>query len=633
MININDYTEDEILICSGLNLTNVNSLIHDGIKYIDCSYNSIYQLDVPNSVEVLICNNNIINKIDLKYCYSLKHLNLENNLVEEIDLAEKEQLSFVNLNNNKLKKINLNTNNQLTEFYFQKNEIDYISFSEIPNILYLNCCENKIKHISLINNTSLIELKCDNNLIEELDLTGLNQIIYLSAKNNFIKDEVIGLVDFCSTIQYIDLSNNLLRKIECQNKKLQTLIVNQNKNLILINCAGNYIRKLNVNNLESLEVILCEDNCIEELYCSKCKLKILKFNNNNEIIINGNNVSKSSKPSLNKIYCDYNQLEYLDLSYDKNLTDLNCSNNKLISLNVFSVVEMDKIECSFNKISNLDLSNVLNRSIFASNNLIKNIKINNFIKNIDFSNNFIKNIDFVNFKEINYLNLSNNLLNRLEIIGGDDIEINLKSNNIGYLCLNNCKNINKIMYNIKIEFTNTLELKNIEDSFFYYGDIFNKAKNIVINSCNFYDDLVFFGYDFQSLYINKCNSTKITIGKCNLSSLFISNCNNLKKIQCNENRVVNVTLKDNELLENIDFKNNFLDIFKFYLNEKIKEINLSNNFIKQDDFVKFLKYILNFSGLEDKKLILNKNICPPYYNIPEELIETVSNSCWKIFLN
>lgn len=101
---------------------------------------------------------------------------------------------------------------------------------------------------------------------------------------------------------------NLIR-VECQNNKLTSLILGENKGLEKLNCANNKLTQLNLNNMSALKELNCANNQLTQL------------NLKNMI-------------SLKELRCQNNQLTALDVSSSPDLTTLVLKNNHLTSLNL-----------------------------------------------------------------------------------------------------------------------------------------------------------------------------------------------------------------------------------------------------------------------------------------------------------
>lgn len=103
-----------------------------------------------------------------------------------------------------------------------------------------------------------------------------------------------------------------------------------------IDISGDREEKVNVSSLKGIEFF----TELKELNCTNNKLKSLDISKNNGLRI---------------LECGNNELTELDISRNS-LFQLNCENNKLTSLDLSKNTELYYLECSGNKLAELDVS-------------------------------------------------------------------------------------------------------------------------------------------------------------------------------------------------------------------------------------------------------------------------------------
>lgn len=86
-----------------------------GLKYVECSYNGLISLDLPESVETLLCSNNQLYGIELQGLTHLKELNVSNNELYSVDLSACTELVSLDVSGNHLAAINIEANTQLSK--------------------------------------------------------------------------------------------------------------------------------------------------------------------------------------------------------------------------------------------------------------------------------------------------------------------------------------------------------------------------------------------------------------------------------------------------------------------------------------------------------------------------------------
>ena len=206
-------------------------------------------------------------------------------------------LKVLNCGNNSIQKLDLRQNPKLETLKCNKNQLTQLELSKNPAINYLYCSENPLEQLD-VSHLELEYLYCSNNDLEQLDVKNSKWLRELDCSWN----RLTGLD--------VDVTHkpNLIR-VECQNNKLTSLILGENKGLEKLNCANNKLTQLNLNNMSALKELNCANNQLTQL------------NLKNMI-------------SLKELRCQNNQLTALDVSSSPDLTTLVLKNNHLTSLNL-----------------------------------------------------------------------------------------------------------------------------------------------------------------------------------------------------------------------------------------------------------------------------------------------------------
>ncbi|MBR6581033.1 MAG: leucine-rich repeat domain-containing protein [Ruminococcus sp.] len=145
---------------------------------------------------------------------------------------------------------------------------------------------------------------------------------------------------------------------------------------------------------------------LECLDCSLNKLTTLDLNNNTALIV---------------LYCELNQLTSLDVSSNTALLHLSCHSNQLTSLDISSNTALIDLECGENRLTSLDVSNNTTlewlmcydnqlTSLDVSNNttLTRLFCYNNQLTSLDISENTALKILICDHNKLTSLDLSNN---------------------------------------------------------------------------------------------------------------------------------------------------------------------------------------------------------------------------------
>jgi len=158
--------------------------------------------------------------------------------------------------------------------------------------------------------------------------------------------------------------------------------------------------------------------------------------------------------NITKLYCDSNQLNYLDVSQNTLLTELRCGYNQLTSLDVSQNTSLDALNCAGNQLSNLDVSqNTLLTVLQCSSNQIASINLglttelvtlycnSNQLMSLDVGQNILLTHLHCYTNQLTSLDLSQNTsLTELLCLGNQLTGLNLLNGNNTNITLFNSEN-------------------------------------------------------------------------------------------------------------------------------------------------------------------------------------------------
>ncbi len=125
--------------------------------------------------------------------------------------------------------------------------------------------------------------------------------------------------------------------------------------------------------------------------------------------------------NLETLDCSGNKLVSLDLSKNRHLTGVNCKRNSLRSLSVAGCKELRTLDCSYNSLSTLDLSSAT------------------ALESVDCSNNSLATLNVVGCSALRTLDCSYNKLTTLDLSKTTGIvTVNCKRNSLTSIILTDC---------------------------------------------------------------------------------------------------------------------------------------------------------------------------------------------------
>ena len=215
-------------------------------------------------------------------------------------------LKVLNCGNNSIQKLDLRQNPKLETLKCNKNQLTQLELSKNPDINYLYCSENQLEQLD-VSHLKLEYLYCSHNYLEQLDVKNSKWLRELDCSKNELTELDVDVTH----------KPNLVR-VECQNNKLTSLILGENKGLKKLNCANNQLTQLNLNNMISLEELKCQNNQLTALDVSSSpNLTTLVLKNNHLTSLN-----LDSNPNLDFIitdvyHSDFNNVYTVTLNPDR----------------------------------------------------------------------------------------------------------------------------------------------------------------------------------------------------------------------------------------------------------------------------------------------------------------------------
>ena len=362
--------------------------------------------------------------------YSVKTIDCSNLGIENLEGIE----CFVNLKN-------LNCSH---------NMIDEVDTGYLTELESLDCSWNAISELNLGSNQKLKKLVCSYNSLSSLSLASCPEIEWLEC-------------DFNENLTWFDITFEPKGTYNYSSKTLKHLSCAQYDNyapgssnrgsfdgyyffnLEYLDLSGNPISYLNLQDIEKLKVLRCK-NCglntlnlkynpnLEELDCSWNNLYEFQF---------AWGVDFSDFKQLKIFDCSGNHISSLDLSSNTKLEELYCSDNTLTSIDIRNFPDLETFHCERNNISKLDVSQ--NPKLMylwcGNNNIGTKIDTSKCSKLVSFNceDNNIQRLDLSNNSELFWLSCaSNNLtglyvsnlskLEHLDITDNDISEIDVTNN-------------------------------------------------------------------------------------------------------------------------------------------------------------------------------------------------------------
>lgn len=359
---IEAFTNITILYCYSNNLTNLDLSQNTQLIDFQCHSNQLISLDISKNIllQALWCKTNQLTNLDISKNTALIYLDCSSNQLTDLDISENTSLETLHCNFNSLTNLDLNNNNSLSYLSCYSNQLIDLDIFNTFLLKQLYCQDNQLTSLNLKNgnNTILTHIKTNNN--PNLSCIQVDNIAYSNASwigTNFAFDTQHTFNTECCTITIPDANFKAYL--------VGNAAININgDNEIQCNEASSFTGTINCSNLNISDLTGIEAfTSLTELNCSHNKLMVLNI---------------SDIFTLEVLFTNNNLLSSLDLSNNVNLINLACHTNQLSTLNLNNNTHLILLYCGVNQLTSLDLSNNIELGIlYCDNNQISTLNLNN----------------------------------------------------------------------------------------------------------------------------------------------------------------------------------------------------------------------------------------------------------------
>ena len=649
-------------------LTSQTVTILGDVTELDCSGNQLTDLDLTRSTALtsLNCSNNQLTSVDLSKITALNTLDCSNNQFANLDLSKNAALNTLDCSNNQLASLDLSKNIALTWLDCTNNMLREVDVSSCTSLKELYCQENQLTSLNVLGCTALTKLTCHSNQLTTLNVSGCTALATLTCYNNQLTS--LGVSD-CTALATLTCHSNQLTsldvsgctalgEIECYNNR-----INGEKMTNLVNSLPNrkgmtagvfkvveytqseknqcrpsditVAKEKNWNPLEASSetpyigfgegvVTMTTAKAVEETIS-------LKIEANGKVIIEGAQETGREDYDSKKLYrlssqtitirgdvteldCDNNQLTSLNVSSCPILTMLYCSQNKLTSLDMSSCIALEELGCSNNQLTSLDVSkNTALAKLECYNNRINGEEMTNLVNSLPNRKGMSPGDLFVvcNDKgEGNWCSLSDVLIAR-------DKNWNTKWQNgdpykgvgSGVITITTAKAIGEtIKLGIKASdaifidgVRGTLSQDGTMQSYTLTSKTLTIRGNVIELSCA--------GNQLTSLDVSDCTSlTKLECNSNQLTSLEASGCTALTTLDCSGNPLTSINLSGCQSLRSFSWPNRELTRLEVSGCTAMTSLDCSGNKLTSLDLSKNVALTtLNCSNNQLSNLNLSEN--------------------------
>ncbi|MCI9844581.1 T9SS type A sorting domain-containing protein [Flavobacterium pectinovorum] len=471
--------------------------VADG-RVLTSKINTLTSLHIPSSsitdltgiqdftkLTSLTCYGNSIISLDLSKNTALVRLQCQSNNLSHLDLSKNTALTELYCGSNNLSSLNLKNgkNTLLKTLNFIQNYS--LSCITVDDVAYANANWADTKNANALftsyecSTVTLIpDAQFENKLIAlGIDTDGTNGVVLnssiatlsvLDVSNSSIAD-LTGIKGF-TALTSLNASKNLLKSIDLsQNSSLKTLNCSNNASLTCIQvtdiayATNNWTTtkdagaRFNLDcrpytlipdkNFEAKLIALNIDDTADGKVMTAKIINVKNLNLYNSSITDLTGIQDFT--ALTSLECSSNKISSLDVSKNTALVTFSCNSNSLTSLDVSKNTALTTLSLSRNKISNIDISkNILLTNFQCESNQLSSLEVNknNALSYFDCGSNNLTTLDVSKNTALTTLRCSANKLTSLNLKNGKNTL--LTSLNFSYNYNISCVIVDDIAYAI-----------------------------------------------------------------------------------------------------------------------------------------------------------------------------------------
>ena len=348
----------------------------DTLETLDLSGRSITDLTGIqdfSSLKILDISNNDIDSIYINNNSALVNLNCLGNQLSAIDFSNNTALEVIDISSNLLSEIDLDSLTSLQSISCDSNEFISLNFNNNTALTTLNCSSNQLTSLIVKNgyNTSLTTF----NSIGNPDLTCIEIDDETLIGSGWQKDTTAS---FSTNCHY--------NETYIPDDAFEQALIDLGYDYSSAGPLDDYVPTARINRIHTLNI---RNKDITELTGIQDFVELASLNCSNNRL---NSLDMSNNPKLKFLNCSANQLTKLDVSLNALLTDLDISGNLLTNIDISQNLALVKLNCSSNQLTSLDiLQNIKLDEVYARFNQLFSVDANNGfnqkISQFDLSNN------------------------------------------------------------------------------------------------------------------------------------------------------------------------------------------------------------------------------------------------------
>ena len=362
---------------------------------------------------------------------------------------------------------------------------------------------------------------------------------------------------------------------------------------------------------------------------------------NGAIEVDGQNISDltgiEAFTNITELDCDNNSLTSLNVSSDTSLTYLSCNNNSLTTLNDSGLHSLNNLECSNNSLTTLNVSSDTSLTYLScDNNSLTTLNVSGLhsLNVLNCNNNSLTSLNVSSDTSLTYLFCNNNSLTALDVSGLYSlIDLVCDNNSLTSLNVPGLQSlIDLACNNNSLTSLNVSSLYNLNNLICNNNSLttLNVSYDSTLQELNCYNNLL------TSLNTKGLTSLNyLDCDHCQLTSLDVSSITALQSLFCYNNKLTTLNISSDTTLQSLVCYTNSLTDLDVSSNKNLQILNCDTNLLIGLD-VSSNSYLINLVCNNNSLTSLNvKNGNNINFNVfdainnPDLACIQVDNATWS----
>lgn len=523
LTGITGFTALKKLNCNDNTITSLNLSGNIALEELNCYKSGLQSIDVTQNINLKIiqCFRNELTTIDFTNNTALTRIDIFQNKLTSLDISQNTALTSIGCGRNPLTSLNLSNNTELQRLSCYGNQLTSLDFTNNTKLTTVICYDNNLTSLDVTNLPLLKDLDCVNNKLTSLDLSKNPELLELQVYENNLTSldisnnlKLVELYAESNSITSLDVSKNIaLVDLSIAYNQLTYLNIRNGNNTNLDN------RDFDISNNPALTCVTVDDvthanttlikkdaQTEYKLFCSETNVPddnfeaYLETHNATGGVVPigdpnsmGNGITNDNKVATERIQnitflnisnqgiTDFTGLEdfaslqqfrgfnntitsgNLDVTANKNLTEIVCHDMGLSSINVSGLAVLEQLNIGGNNLSTIDVSTNPKLSYFnidRNNFTTIDVSSNTALLDLRIRENSLTTINLSNNTNLTRLYLGDNLLTALNVSKNIVLEtISVGGNQLTTLNVNGLNNLTDLFVENMATFT-SLDVSN-----------------------------------------------------------------------------------------------------------------------------------------------------------------------------